>query len=78
MSRHLFFAITLIGVVGVLLTSPANASPMRAALCENQASNCVGRCHNPGGGTNDSKCMFYCDKQVKLCLIRVYGAASRW
>jgi hypothetical protein len=77
MPRHLFFAITLLGVVGVLLNSPAEAA-MGAALCENQAANCVGRCANPGSGANNNKCMWYCDRQVKRCLIRVHDAAWRW
>src|SRR5450755_3448966 len=42
MARHLFFAITLIGI-GVLLNSPAEAVP-DAARCEDQAANCLGRC----------------------------------
>ncbi len=75
MARHLFFAITLIGI-GVLLNSPADAVP-DAARCEDQAANCVGRCTNPGGGTNDSKCMNYCDRQVIRCLIRAHGATRR-
>jgi hypothetical protein len=73
MARHLFFAITLIGVAGVLLNSPAEAD-MGAALCENQFTNCVGRCANPGSGVNDNKCMRYCDRQVTRCLTRVHGA----
>jgi hypothetical protein len=72
MARHLFFAITLIGI-GVLLNSPAEAVT-DAARCEDQAANCVGRCANPGGGTNDNKCMRSCDRQVSRCLIRVHGA----
>jgi hypothetical protein len=76
MPRHLFFAIALIGFVGVLLNSPAEAG-MGAALCENKAANCVGRCANPGGGTNDNKCMWYCDRQVTGCLIRVHRAARQ-
>ena len=76
MARHLFFAITLIGI-GVLLNSPAEAVT-NAARCEDQAANCVGRCANPGGGTNNNKCMGYCDRQVTRCLIRVHGAARRW
>ena len=75
MARHLFFAITLMGVVGVL--SPAEAA-LNGPICENRASNCVGRCHNPGSGSNSSKCMWRCDQQVKLCLTRVHGEASRW
>ena len=76
MARHLFFAITLIGT-GVLLNSPAEAV-IDAARCEDQAANCVGRCANPGGGTNDNKCMRYCDRQVTRCLIRANDAARRW
>jgi putative tryptophan/tyrosine transport system substrate-binding protein len=33
---------------------------------------------NPGGGTNNNKCMWYCDRQVTRCLIRVHGAARWW
>jgi hypothetical protein len=76
MTRHLFFAITLIGI-GTLLNSPAGAVA-DAAQCEDQASNCVGRCANPGGGTNDNRCMRYCDRQVNRCLIRAHDAARRW
>ena len=53
MARHLFFAITLIGL-GVLLNSPAEAV-IDAARCEDQAANCVGRCANPSGGANQNK-----------------------
>jgi hypothetical protein len=53
MARHLCFAITLIGA-GVLLNAPAEA--VSAARCEDQFSNCVGRCANPGAGTNDNRC----------------------
>jgi hypothetical protein len=76
MARQLFFAITLIGI-GVLLNSRAEAVP-DAARCEDQAANCVGRCANPGGGTNQNKCMSHCDRQVTKCLIRVHDAARRW
>jgi hypothetical protein len=72
MARHIFFAITLIGVV---LNSPAKAA-LDAMQCEDQAANCVGRCANPGGGTNDNKCMLYCDRQVTRCLIRANGATT--
>ena len=75
MARHLFFAITLIGI-GVLLNSPAEA--VTAARCEDQAANCVGRCANPAGGANENKCMRYCDRQVTRCMIRAHGAARRW
>jgi hypothetical protein len=76
MTRHLFFAITLIAT-GVLLTSPAEAVK-DAAQCEDQAANWVGGCVNPGGGTNDNKCMRYCDRRVMRCLIRVHDAARNW
>jgi hypothetical protein len=76
MAMHLFFAITLMGI-GVVLNSPAKAVT-DAARCENQAANCVGRCANPGGGTNNNKCMWYCNRQVTSCLIRVHDAARRW
>ena len=75
MARHLFFAITLIGI-GMLFHSPAEAS-LAAAICENNASNCVGRCANPGGGTFDNKCMRRCDAGVTKCLIRVHDAPMR-
>jgi hypothetical protein len=74
MARHLFFAIALIGA-GVLLNAPAKALP-DAARCEDQAANCVGRCANPGAGTNDNKCMGHCDRQVNKCLIRAHAAAT--
>jgi hypothetical protein len=75
MARHLFFAITLIGT-GVLLNSAAEA--VTAFRCEDQASNCVGRCANPAGGANQNKCMSSCDRQVTRCLIRAHDAARRW
>ena len=76
MARYLLLAITLIGI-GVLLSSPAKAVT-NAARCEDQAANCVGRCVNPGGGTNNNKCMWYCDRQVTRCLTCVHSAARRW
>ena len=76
MARHLFLAITLIGV-GMLLYSPAGAVS-DAAQCDDQAANCIGRCANPGGGTNDNKCMISCDRHVSRCLIRAHDAARRW
>jgi hypothetical protein len=74
MARHLLFAITLIGI-GMLLSAPAQA--VSAARCEDQASNCVGRCAKPGGGTNNNRCMERCTRQVNLCLVRSYGEAWR-
>jgi hypothetical protein len=76
MARTLFVAITLIGI-GVLLNSRAEAVT-EASRCEDQAANCIGRCANPGGGTNQNKCMLYCDRQVTRCLIRVHDAVRRW
>ena len=76
MARHLFFAITFIGI-GVVFNSPAKAAP-EAMRCEDQAANCVGRCANPGGGTNNNKCMLYCDRQVTSCLVRANGATRSW
>ena len=69
MARHLFFAITLMGI-GALLNSPADA-----ARCEDQAANCVGRCANFTGGAGDvgghqNKCMLTCNRRVISCLIR--------
>jgi hypothetical protein len=74
MARQLFFAITLL-CIGVL-NSPVKAV-LDAARCEDQAANCVGRCANPGGGTNDNKCMNHCDRQVTRCLVRAHGAPLR-
>jgi hypothetical protein len=75
MIRHVFFAITFIGA-GVLLNLPAEAA-MDAARCEDQFSNCVGRCHNPGGGTFYNKCMMFCSsRQITRCLARAHEAPS--
>jgi hypothetical protein len=76
MARTLFVAITLVGI-GVLLNSPAKAVP-EASRCEDRAANCIGRCANPGGGTYQNKCMWYCDRRVTICLIRVHDAVRRW
>ena len=77
MTRHLFFAITLIGT-GMLFIPPAEA--VIAPRCVDQAANCVGRCANFTGGGGDfrghqNKCMVSCDRQVTTCLIR---ADERW
>jgi hypothetical protein len=71
MVRHLIFAITFIGV-GVLGTPSAEAA-LDAARCQDRAANCVGRCHNPFGGANQNKCMWYCDRHVTSCLERAHG-----
>ncbi len=68
MARHLFFAITLIGI-GVLLNSPAEAVP-DAARCEDQAANCLGRCVNPSGGTGQNKCLSYCEMRCSTLKVR--------
>jgi hypothetical protein len=75
MARHTFFAITLIGA-GVLVNASAQA--VSAARCEDHFSNCVGRCANPGGGTNDNRCMNRCTRQVNTCLVGSHGAAWRY
>jgi hypothetical protein len=75
MARHRFFAITLMGI-GMLLNSRAEAVT-DAPRCENNAANCIGRCVNPGGGTNDNKCMIKCDGQGTKCLIRALSRTCR-
>jgi hypothetical protein len=75
MARHLFFAITLIGI-GVLLKSPAEA--VSAARCEDQNANCIGRCPDPSGQASQNKCVRHCDGQVNRCLIRAHDAERRW
>jgi hypothetical protein len=72
MARHLFFAIALIGI-GALINSQAVAVT-DSLRCENNTSNCVGRCANPGGGVYLNKCMSRCDQQVNRCLIRAHDA----
>ena len=72
MTRHLFFAITLIGT-GMLLNAQAQA--VSALRCEDRAANCVGSCANVTGGAGDlrghqNKCMRYCEQQVGRCLTR--------
>jgi hypothetical protein len=71
MTRHLFFAITLIGTGG-LLNSPAEAQQWQ---CEDNASNCLGRCADKAGGAGDldghqNKCLSYCDRQLIRCTVR--------
>jgi hypothetical protein len=72
MTRHLFFAITLIGT-GMLLN--AQAAAVTLARCEDRAANCVGRCADYTGGAGDFRghqntCMRRCDQQVIMCMIR--------
>ena len=49
MTRHLFFAISLIGT-GMLFNSAAGANSVNSFQCEDRAANCVGSCANQGGG----------------------------
>jgi hypothetical protein len=66
MTRHLFFAIALIGT-GVLLNSPSEAQHWQ---CEDRAANCMGRCTDRAAGVSDwgrqSKCS-RCDWQLIKC-----------
>jgi hypothetical protein len=73
--RILLATITLVGV-WFLLNAPAGA--VSAVRCEDQFSNCVGRCANPGGGTNDNRCMNRCNRHVNYCLVRAHGAVWGW
>jgi hypothetical protein len=75
MARHLFFAITLIGI-GVLLNSPAEA--MSGARCEDQNANCLGRCPDPSGQASQNKCVTHCDRQATKCWIRAHAEERRW
>jgi hypothetical protein len=76
MARHLFFAITLMGI-GVLFNSRAEAVT-DGLHCENNAANCIGRCTNPGSGTfNNNKCMRSCDQHVTKCLTRWHDTRRR-
>ena len=69
MTRHLFFAITVIGT-GVLLNLPAEAAtPLQ---CEERAANCLGRCRDMTGGAGDwkghqNKCLPSCVRQAMRC-----------
>ena len=74
MARHLFLAITLIGVAG-LLNSPAQALwPLR---CDDLAASCT-LCPNPYGGAFPSnKCVTSCDRRVTACMVRAHQA-RRW
>jgi hypothetical protein len=72
MTRHFFFAITLMGT-GVLLNSPGEATT--ALQCEDRNANCIGRCADRTGGAGDwggrqNKCLPYCDRQLIRCTLR--------
>ena len=82
MTRHLFFAITLIGT-GMLFIPPAEA--VIAPRCVDQAANCVGGCADFTGGAGDlrghqNKCMLRCDRQVTACYANAYirSLSVRW
>lgn len=72
MTRHLLFAIAIIGT-GVLLNAPVGmATPLQ---CEDRNVNCLGNCADRTGGAGDlggrqNKCLLYCSRQVSRCLIR--------
>ena len=75
MARHLFLAITLMGVAG-LFNSPVQA--MVPVRCDDQAARC-NLCANPYGGAYPSnKCLASCDRKVTACLVRANDAARRW
>ena len=67
MTRHLFFAIALIGT-GAFLTSPAEAQKWQ---CEDRAANCIGRCTDRAAGISDwgrlDKC-WRCDRRLIQCV----------
>jgi hypothetical protein len=69
MTRHLLFAIALIGI-GVL-NSPAAAAEMQ---CEDRAANCVGDVPT-GRGAGDwgyqNKCLPSCDRKLIRCIRNV-------
>ena len=82
MTRHLFFAITLMGA-GMLFIPPAEA--VIAPRCVDQAANCVGGCADFTGGAGDlrghqNKCMLRCDRQVTACYANAYirSLSVRW
>jgi hypothetical protein len=74
MTRHIFFAIALIGT-GPLLIAPAAA--VTALQCEDRAVNCGDRCTDVTGGAGDlrghqNKCIQYCARQVSRCLSNAF------
>lgn len=75
MARHLFLALALIFIAG-LLSSPVQALlPIR---CDDLAARCS-LCPNPYGGAFPSnKCVQACDRKVTACLVRAHEAARRW
>lgn len=80
MTRHIFYAITLIGT-GMFLASSAEA--VTAARCEDRGANCIGTCANYTGGAGDFRghqntCVRACDRQTSRCLIRAHISDERW
>jgi hypothetical protein len=72
MTRHLFFAIVVIGT-GAFLNSPAEAAT--ALQCEDRAANCLGRCRDMSGGAGDwkglqNKCVPSCVRRLLRCYPR--------
>ena len=69
MTRHLFFAIAVIGT-GVLLNSPSEAAtPLQ---CEERNANCLGRCTDTTGGAGDRRghqnvCVSHCVRRLMRC-----------
>jgi hypothetical protein len=75
MARHLFLAVTLIGVGG-LLNSPAQA--LWPGRCDDLAASCT-LCPTPGGGVFPANsCMVACDRKVTACMVRAHDARRRW
>jgi hypothetical protein len=75
MARHLFLAITLIGVAG-LLNSPGQAlTPVR---CDDLAARCNLCANRYGGAYPQNKCLSSCDRKVTACLVRAHDAVQRW
>ena len=75
MARHLFLAITLIGVAG-LLNSPAQAIyPLR---CDDLAASCTLCPNRYGGAFPSNKCVISCDRKVTACVVRAYEAVRQW
>ncbi|WP_063694189.1 hypothetical protein [Bradyrhizobium stylosanthis] len=83
MTRHLLFAITLIGTGLFLAASAGAAEVATAARCEDRGANCLGFCADYTGGAGDVRgrqntCVRACDRQTTRCLIRAHVADDRW
>ena len=78
MTRHLFFAIIVIGT-GVLIDSPAGA--VTALACEERNANCLGRCRDVTGGAGDwrghqNKCVASCVQRLMRCYPTIHRPYS--